>query len=417
MLTLYKILVNLFYIISWPYWFVKQLSARQEWRQRRGFYQDALSVCENKDILWFHASSMGEVRVLERLIKAFEKHNSDISYIVSTYTTTGQELARTLFPKAQAVVFFPLDCLWVLRRVFKCVQPKGIVIVETEIWPYFLTFCKKRDVPVVLANGRLSKKSTGRYRKFSSALQDAFSIYRAVLVQSESDAKRYESIGVPADKIRVLGNLKHDIESIDDMEAKRKGVRERLGIDDAELFIVAASTRPGEEEIICDCLRRLAGKSIRSTVLLAPRHLERLSAVEDILRRGQFSSCRYSDYLGGGSDVSIVLMDKMGVLKELFYGADIVFVGGTMFDIGGHNIMEPVLAGVPVIYGPSVENVAEASEKILKQQWGRQVSSADELAEAIGEFYQGKISFRRVSSDGQSAAARMAEIIVREFGL
>ncbi|MEZ5359905.1 MAG: glycosyltransferase N-terminal domain-containing protein [Candidatus Zixiibacteriota bacterium] len=417
MLTLYKILMNLAYIASWPYWFVKQLSAGQEWRQRRGYYRDVLPAGGLQDVIWFHASSMGEVRVLERLIQAFEKRNPGVPFIVSTYTNTGYELARKLFPHAKAVVYFPLDCLWVLRRVFRVVRPRGVVIVETEIWVYFLTFCKKYEIPVVLANGRLSEKSTRSYQKFAHALSRVFSVYRAFLVQCVADAKRYEEIGAPNDAIQVLGNLKHDIDSDDDREARRESVRNEFGLSILQKFFIAASTRPGEEEIICKCLRLLDESLAFHKVLIAPRHLERLPEVEEILKSSGFSYCLYSEFAQRTKSAPVILMDRMGLLKELFYGADIAFVGGTMGDIGGHNIMEPVLAGVPVLFGPSVFNVEDAAEKITANNWGKQVASTDELATVLRGFASGSLHFNQIKQQGESAADKTVDVIMQEFGL
>lgn len=424
MLVFYKIVLNLAYLLGWPFFAIKSQKSNM-WRQRRAINPDkylpidrAHDQIDKNKLIWLHASSVGEVKVLERLIKALNKTDRKFKYCVSTYTRTGQELARSLFPDAKAVFYFPLDCYIPLRRLFNNFKPDGIIIVETEIWPYFLNFCRDKDIPIILANGRLSEKSVKSYRKFKSPLADLFEIYKKFIVQTENDAQRMEEIGADSNKIFVGGNIKHDKNSFTEEGDSRKAIRETLSINNDYIFFIAASTRPGEEDQICRALKKVNCFPENMKVLIAPRHLERLDEVKDILNSNDFSFILYSElHERKQSPGEIILMDRMGVLADLFCGADIAFVGGTLVEIGGHNIMEPVLAGTPVLFGESLDNVREASEQILSNNWGAMIDSSESLAEALNQFENGELNFEKHISNDKSVADMTAEIIVREFGL
>ncbi len=426
MLTLYKFLTNTAYVLLQPYLAVKKSKTPDEWRQRLGRDVEAYPEKQSTNAPYvetagpclFHASSVGEVRVLERLIDALKKAKPDMPYCVSTYTRTGNRLARELFDDAEAVFYFPLDCHAPLRRFFHEYRPRGVVIVETEIWPYFLNFCRRYDVPVVHANGRLSPGSVRWYRLFRGSLRRLFQVYRAFLVQTHGDKERMIAIGADPKKVRVLGNIKHDLDESIDIEAKRADVRRRLGLDENGFFFIAASTRPGEEEIICRALRSLPGFPGRVTAMIAPRHLDRLEEVQNILRENDCPFTPYSRLQSGApSPAPVILMDKIGLLAELFYGADLAFVGGTLADLGGHNVMEPVLAGVPTLFGPSIGNVRDAAERIIDENLGGMIHDGDELASAINDCVAGKKTYGRIKPGEYSVAEETARVIIREFKL
>jgi 3-deoxy-D-manno-octulosonic-acid transferase len=426
MLTLYKFLTGAAYVLLQPYLALRKSKAPDEWRQRLVRDVEALPEPPATDMPYgdmtgpclFHASSVGEVRVLERLIDAMKKIIPDMPYCVSTYTRTGNRLARELFDDAEAVFYFPLDCHAPLKRFFNEYRPRGVVIVETEIWPYFLDFCLRNEIPVVHANGRLSPGSVRWYRLFRGSLRRLFQVYRAFLVQTHADKERMIAIGADPKKIRVLGNIKHDLDESIDIEAKRTEVRGRLGLDESKFFFVAASTRPGEEEIICRALRSVPGFPERVTAMIAPRHLDRLEEVQNILTE---NDCPFTPYSrlkpGEPSPTPVILMDKIGLLADLFFGADLAFVGGTLADLGGHNVMEPVLAGVPTLFGPSISNVRDAAERIIDENLGGMIHNGDELAAAIESCVAGKKTYGRIKPGEFSVAEETARVIIREFKL
>jgi len=419
MLIFYKAIINLVYAIIWPFIRLKAAFGDVAWRERLCLRPHEFIPAQDtgRQSLWVHASSVGEVRVMTRLIDALKIENPDVAMYISTYTRTGQALAKELFPDDATVFYFPLDCAFPLRRLFNHFTPAGIVIVETEIWPGLLDRCIKRRVPVFLANGRVSERSYARYRKFRGTLAKLLTAYRGFAMQTAGDKERIIGIGAIAGRVRVLGNIKHDPDLNGDKTALREEVRRNLNIAPGKLFVIAASTRPGEEEIICRALNDCSEFPDRMVIMLAPRHLERLEEVKTILDMHGLSFGLYSELEPKGKTANIILMDKMGFLTGLFYGADIAFVGGTLVDIGGHNIMEPVVAGVPVLFGPSLYNVQEAADKILERGQGAQVRDAAELQNILHDFASGSLTFTMEITPGTLVAEQTARMIIKEFEL
>jgi 3-deoxy-D-manno-octulosonic-acid transferase len=414
MLSLYKLVVNLAYIVLWPYLAIKRMTDPEEWNHRRVL----IPAREKTRCCLFHASSVGEVKVLQRLVAAVRTHKPDMPYCVSTYTQAGYALAKQTFTDAADILYFPIDCGPVLRRFFKHRDFSAVVIVETEIWPYFLDHCRRHDIPVILANGRLSARSARRYRFFRSGLKTPLAVYRKFIMQTKIDSDRIIAIGADPDKTLALGNIKNDRNTDIDPQAKRHEVRHRLGIGDDQTFFIAASTRPGEEETLCLSLKSVTAFPGAMKSLLAPRHLDRLDDVRHILTSSEIDFVAYSEATTESmKKASVILMDKIGLLAELFYGADLAFVGGTLADLGGHNVMEPVLAGVPVLFGPSIYNVRDAAQTIIDNHHGRLINNADELAAAISDVISGKTTYTPMAMPESSVAEQTADIIIRELEL
>lgn len=418
MLTVYNIIANLLYLAVWPYLAIKRRGGNVEWRQRCAFQPDTYLPADHGRYLWGHAASVGEVQVLRKLFSALQAERPDLEFCISTYTRTGLALAQKLFPEAKAAFFFPLDVYFTWARFFHVFHPRGVVMVETEVWPYFLQGCQKRSIPIVLANGRVSEKSFRRYRLVRRSLTTVLRPYRRFLMQTSDDAARITAMGAEPSRVAVIGNIKHDAVAAGDTKTARDGIRKRLQVDDSAFLFIAASTRPGEEEIIAQALERITAFPGKIRCLLAPRHLERLDEVQAILQQHQLEFEVYSALeTGRGRPASVILMDKMGVLAELFHGADLAYVGGTLADVGGHNVMEPVVAGVPVLFGPSLANVRQAADDILARRTGMMVTDAGSLAEAVSRFVAGDLRFRRYDGNGSTVAADSAAIIIQELGL
>jgi len=424
-LIFYKGLVNLVYLLVSPFLFLKRRENRREWNLRCGLrlneYLPIIVKGKSEGIrLWGHASSMGEVRVLYRLLEELLKRRPNMEIVISTYTKTGQDLAQKLFPKS-VVFYFPLDAGRPLKRYFNFLQPDGAIMVETEIWPYFLDVCRRRNVPLVLANGRLSEKSSRHYKRFRRSLAPLLRSYRKFAVQTETDADRLLEIGADSDRLVVTGNIKHDIIDLEGRSKKRAGLRKELGLSDDDIFVIFASTRPGEEKIICRVLKQVETFPHKFKVMIAPRHLERLEEVKTELDVHAIGFVNFSDKdKNTWPDKRIILMDKMGFLADLFYAADLAFVGGTLVPLGGHNIMEPVLTGTPVLFGPSLENVSAAADRILSHNWGQLVRDEKELTSAINDFVSKSLLFKIEIPDGdngRSPAQKTASIIIEAFGL
>jgi 3-deoxy-D-manno-octulosonic-acid transferase len=246
-----------------------------------------------------------------------------------------------------------------------------------------------RNIPIFLANGRLSESASRRYKWFRSGLRKIFPYYEILMVQSDTDKTRYMEIGVNSDRLIVIGSLKFDAPVKILPPDKKKSIKKKLPFNNKARIIIAGSTRIGEEELVLDTYKKLLADFAELRLILAPRHLNRLDDVRRIIENHKQSYKYYSEPVARSNDVKILLVDRMGILNELYAVSDIAFVGGTLVDIGGQNILEPVWVGVPVLYGPSIYNVKDSSEHIINGGYGEMVQTSDELCTKLGLFLNG----------------------------
>jgi len=349
--------------------------------------------------IWLHASSVGEVNVLNLLVPCFQKEFPDAEIIVSTFTSAGRKRAEAIFNALQPeiqVFYLPLDLWGVSEVALNRLSPSLIVLTETELWPQLLAASAKRKLPVFLANGSLSEKSARRYQKVRSVFKAGIPAFQKLFVQAERHKTLFEKLGIPAARIEVVGQTKYDF------LWNAGGVRPPAKLA-SFFFWVAGSTRPGEEEKILDTHRLLSGKFPNLKLIVAPRHLERLPEIEHLLSASGFTFKRTSQELD--CQTPVFLLDEMGGLVPAYAGAQAAFVGGTLAPFGGHNLLEPLSVGTPVIFGSSVESVKETADVLAKTTIARSVAGPEELAEAVGFFLQGKLSRWEVRQAAQAAFA------------
>ncbi len=357
------------------------------------------------------------MNVLALLLPHLQKAFPGKEIIISVFTTAGYHRASILFQsnKKDAKIFYlPLDFGGLMERAFRRLTPSVLIITETELWPELLATAAKKNVPVFLANGTLSAKSAGRYRAVRSVFRSGFLAFRKLLVQTEQDKTSFSNLAIPDEKIKVVGQTKYDL---------LWATNEVEPLSELKDFFywVAGSTRPGEEEKILAAHRQLIQKFPNLKLLLAPRHLERLAEIESLVQSVGFSSRRVS--AKPDCQIPILTLDKMGVLLQAYAGAQVAFVGGTLVSVGGHNLLEPLSVGVPVIFGPSVENVKEAAERLVPTEIARQVITPEELATAVSLFLEKKTTREEVKRIAQEAFASLggvskktAAIIKQEVG-
>src|SRR5271170_56917 len=395
-----------------PYWIVQGLRHGKYFSnlgQRLGFSLPTLSkLPENRaGAIWIHAVSVGEALSGVTLARRLKQAYPDRPLIVSTTTVTGQALARERMPIADAIFYFPLDWTFCVRRVLRAARPSIIVILETEIWPNFLREARCQSVPVVFVSGRISDRSFARYQRFlgifgfflrpflRSALADA----SAFLMQSEKDAERIRALGAPADRVQVSGNLKYDLElpaptPISHWLAAEARRRERSPI------IVAGSVVATEEPLALIAFGTLQGEHRKALLVLAPRKPECFDSaaqfIEDshrkFIRRSQLpipgpsQNGAVTGEFAIADDVTVILLDSIGELASLYRVADGAFVGGSLVESGGHNILEPAAFGKVPVFGPSMENFAEMAARFTAAEAAVQVESPEDAGVAWIEF-------------------------------
>ena len=311
-----------------------------------------------RPVLWLHCVSVGETQaarpLFDALLAEFPRH----ALVVSTTTLTGQRVAREAFRGRAALVFyFPFDWAWSVRRALRAINPSAVLVMETELWPRFLRECRRRAVPVALVNGRVSEKSFRRYRLIGFFIRRVVRDLSLAVAQTEADAARLVALGLAPALVEVSGNVKFDLEA-GGAHPLTGELRQRFGFDGRRPLVVAASTHAPEERVLLAALERLAGGgATRPRLLVAPRHPERFEEVASLLaasglgwaRRG--APPRETD-----AAADAVLLDSIGELRAAYPFADLVFVGGSIARVGGHNVLEPALDARCVVTGPHTFN-------------------------------------------------------------
>lgn len=366
--------------------------------------------------IWIHAASVGEAVIAFSLAKELRVRKPGCLIFVSTTTRTGLERIRTLIaPTGKKIVeqtfFAPFDHPFVAGRFVRRIRPTAFILVETEIWPALIHAIWKREVPITIVNAKLGSRAFRRYRFFRRTMRRVMGEIGLVCVQSRSFARRYQMLGLPPERIEIFGNIKFD--SLPDPSIYTPAaIRTELGIPgDARVF-VAGSTRPGEEEIIAAAFSEILREHPDGILVLAPRHMSRVPDVEKILSNAGLSCVKRSgvEKLGeAGSHV--LLLDTMGELLAAFSCADAAFVGGSLREFGGHNPMEPAALGIPVFFGPYMEQTG--AKELLFGGAAALVQDEQELADAISDLWADDSRRMTMSDAGKKVVARFKGVLDR----
>jgi 3-deoxy-D-manno-octulosonic-acid transferase len=347
--------------------------------QRLGFYPSTiLTSPASVRPVWIHAASVGEVRSAEPLVRELKARAPQRKILISTFTSTGQRIAQRI-GGVDGVIFLPLDLLWIVRRALITFRPSALLIIETEIWPNLLREAFRQGVPTLLLSGRLSAKAFSRYSFFRPFFRVVLNHFTVLGVQSAADAARLEKLGASEKKISVVGSLKFAF-------AKTQERRESpalAGCLDKPLLVVGSSHR-GEEEILLQAFAAARSRFPKLSMVLAPRHPERFAEVEKLLTGSPFGFQRRSQVNGGQLfEKDILLLDTVGELADFFAVADIAFVGGSLIDAGGHNILEPARYHKPVLFGPNMSNFQSIAEQMKQNGAAIEVGDANDLTQAL----------------------------------
>jgi 3-deoxy-D-manno-octulosonic-acid transferase len=334
--------------------------------------------------IWVHAASVGEVLCCIPLLKKIRKEFPHLKIILTTMTSMGKETAQSYLPEADLVLFVPIDYPLFIRRAIEKIEPCLLLIAETELWPNLLRSCGKQGIPIVLFNGRISEKSFRGYLFLKFLFKECLKYVSLFLMQTKEDQSRIIEMGANPDKTGVVGNLKFDQPFPSLPPETMNELAKTLGISGRENVLIAGSTHSGEEEILVTLFKELKKKDPNLVLILAPRHLERLEEVEKILRKESLSWLRKTSLpLGAGrSDQGrpdVILLDTMGELMGLYSLGTLVFVGGSLVPVGGHNPLEPLFFRKCVLFGPYMFNFLEISNRLIENGGAIQVSGKEDL--------------------------------------
>lgn len=390
MFTLYSIALTAAFALMLPLFILRRQKYASGLKQRLGNYPEF--DCDERPVIWLHCVSVGETNAARPLVDAIQKEFPSHRLVISTTTKTGQELAQKIFAgKADAVFYFPFDWKFSVRRALDNYRPSVVLLMETEIWPRFISEAKKSGAKVAIVNGRLSEKSFRRYSKVRAFVSRVLDDVDLALMQAEADAGRIAPLGINPDKVFVTGNLKFDLNATQAEFDETDYLRERFRFDGELPLIVAASTHDPEERWILESLDGELGTTCR--LLIAPRHPERFDAVADYLKRYTDHKVvrRSAPELRTDKTADVVLLDSIGELRSVYPLADIVFVGGSLIPHGGQSILEPGAAGKAVVTGSHTHNFSEAVSTFLKNDALIQLPdlAAEEVADRLSKVLSG----------------------------
>lgn len=387
MILLYNIFIFIVLLIGFP--LILLMAALSEKRRKTVLHRLTLIFHHNPSAsnpIWIHALSVGEVLSAVPLVHAMTARVGRNRIVFSASTHTGFEIAEKLFRNhADTICYFPYDILFCVRRAIQRINPSLMVMVETDIWPNFLSAMNASGIPVMLVNARLSDRSYVGYRRFSFFTKQIFATFSKVCAQTEEDARRFADLGVSSENIFVTGNVKFDQPEIPPADQEIAALRRLLNPDDSRKIIVAGSTHDGEEMILAQSIFQLKQKFKNLLLIIAPRDPNRAEAVRIILQR---SSRLLSEIeqTGISEDIDAVVADRIGILRKLYALADIAFVGGSLVKYGGHNPIEPAAFAKPVLFGPDMSSFREISRLFLERGGAIEVQNAQSLYRTMLEL-------------------------------
>ncbi len=373
------------------------LIVRPGWREGLGARLGAAPRTVSGAV-WIHGASVGEILAATRLLDALAKRGDPV--LASTMTTSGRAVLRRMRPELPHTLA-PLDHPWSASRALARVCPRALVFVETELWPGWIAAAARRGVPVVVVSGRLSARSAARYRRAGRLLAPTWRRLSLVGARSEEDAARFRGLGLPASCVRVTGDLK-----LEPPERVPEPSAELAALTSGSRFWIAASTHAPEEAAALDALAAAEAVGAESALVLAPRRVARADEVEALARaRGRRVRRRTRPEPGALAAGEVLLLDTLGELPGLMPPASLVFVGGTLAPRGGHNLLEPVLAGRPVLFGPHTRSQRESAAQLLGCGAGQRVADALELARAVAALLRDPVE---ASRRGEAGARELA---------
>ena len=423
-------MIRFFYNLVWPIGLVLFLPGyivkmfrrggyREKFGQRLGLYDvDLRNRLTTQGSTWLHAVSVGEVMVALKLAAQLRALDSNRSCVLTTTTTTGFAFANKNAPAWIEVMYTPLDFWPIMRRAFNVIRPSKIVLVEAEVWPNLVAEAQDRRIPIALVNARLSPRSESRFRRFRVFVAPIFARLDLVCAQETDDVERWAALGVERSRIRHVGSIKYDPESVDVDPGAADRIRNELKIDHHRPVILGGSTHPGEEEILGKIFLDLRREFPNLFLILAPRHAERAREVRATLEQLGLVVALRSE-VGPNQARDCVVLDTTGELRDWYSVATIVFMGKSLTAHGGQNPVEPILAGKPILFGPHMENFAALARDLVKNTGAIEVASPESLQENLASLLRDPdacarlvLNAQRVLAAHRGATARTAELIM-----
>ncbi len=373
---------------------------RRRWSERFGYVPDQSRGGQR---IWIHAVSVGEVQACIPLIRRIRSDRPELGILLTTTTPMGAERARAAFGDGVDQSYLPYDLPGAVSRFLSRVEPRLAVFVESDLWPNLIRCCGKRGIPVVVINARLSERSAHGYRRVAGLTRAMLARVSLLAAQSDADAGRFISLGLKGDRVRTVASLKFDWTVPAGLAHEAETLRGRWGA--ARPVWIAASTHPGEEEMVLAAHRAVLQSYPAALLLLVPRHPERAAGVAGLASASALSACLLSQCSGGCRDKQIVVSDGMGQLPALYAASQVAFVGGSLVPRGGHNPLEPAALGIPVLTGCHIYNAPDVHHLLLAGGAALQVSDAPSLGQVVIGLLSDKAARDRMGRSGRQVVA------------
>jgi len=431
MRVLYNILFTVFFVLASPYYFFR-MQRRGNWMrgfgQRFGRFDSKFKqAITNRQTIWMHAVSVGEVGICTQLIRALEPRLPNVKIVVSTTTTTGMEELRQRLPTHISRIYYPIDYRRCVSHALKTIHPEAIVLVEAEIWPNFIWKARDMRIPLFLVNARLSDRSFPRYRRFRFLFGRFFAAFAGVGAQNETDAAKLRELGCRPESVQVVGSLKFDSAKLD--ERRRvdvPGILRQLGVAPTARILVAGSTHAGEEALLAEQFVRLRQRFPDLFLVVVPRHFERGREVgRELEKRGikfvyRTEVTRSTQF--AANQVEALLVNTTGELKHFYQEATLIFIGKSITAQGGQNPIEPGALGKAMVFGPNMQNFAEVARNFLAKDGAVQVRDAAELEKGLGDLLADEKRRERLGQnaltvvrENQGAIERTVDMILKQL--
>jgi 3-deoxy-D-manno-octulosonic-acid transferase len=381
---------------------------RRKFGQRFGIYdRDVRARLAAHRCTWIHAVSVGEVAIALKLSAKLREMDPEFFCVLSTTTTTGFAFANQEADECMEVLYKPLDFWPIMRRAFAIIRPIRVVLVEAEVWPNLAAEARARHLPIALVNARLSQRSERRFRRFLFLVAPTFRCLDLVCVQEREDIGRWVALGVPRERIQHVGSIKYDPADTKVNPELPLQVLRAFGIHDDRPILFGGSTHSGEEEILGEIFQRLRTDFPAFTLIIAPRHVERVSEIRAHLTRlGLNVSLRSEAGSARVSPPDCILLDTTGELQNWYAVATIVFIGKSLTAHGGQNPVEPILAGKPVLFGPHMENFSALAQELVANEAAIKIHDPNSLQEKIAWLLRDREAALRLVANAQAVLAR-----------
>jgi 3-deoxy-D-manno-octulosonic-acid transferase len=427
---LYNAVLLIAAIFVLPYYLIIMVFTgkyRKSFIQKLGRKQaKILASLKKSSHVWIHAVSVGEVTAAAPIVATLKNKRPDIEIVFSTSTETGQEMAHNLVQGVAAFIYFPLDFPPIVHKMLTMVTPDVFIMVETELWPNFLKACKARNIKTLIVNGRISPRSYKKYRWTNYFWRKIINDLSVAAMISKTDAIRLKKIGMPQEKIQVLGNAKYDALAAQASSELREKTYRCLNAKKGDRFFVAGSTHPGEEEIVIKIYAEILVLYPDFKLIIVPRHIERASSIIELLQNYGFSDIITMTKINEGrarTNEQIIVIDVIGELFKVYSLATVVYCGGSLVPKGGQNILEPAAWGKVIFYGPSMEDFTEEKNLLEEVGCGITVKNANDFQIKIlqalknpAELEQRGARGKAVVTANMGAAARYADLIITVLG-